>query len=230
MADKALEPSEKAYLMLLMAEAREVSNPEMKARYGISITGKDRTSLMEQKLVTSRSVGRSFAHELTDLGWARCREEMASDYVVAKNAGPANPALHAVLAAVYRHMVKNDLSLADFFAPTEVPLLPEKAAPVKKASTRAPKPLAVKTVQTKIREAYKVLRSEPRAWVSLTDMRKQLPTVLREQLDEVLEDMARSRRIRVIPEENQKTLTDEDRAAAVRVGGEDKHLISMETR
>lgn len=230
MADKALTPAEKAYLMLLVAEAREVSNTEMMARYGVSVTGKDRTSLVEQKLVTSRAVGRSFAHELTDLGWARCREEMASEYVAAKNVGPANPALHAVLAAVYRHMVSNDLSLADFFAPTEVPSLPEKAAPAKRTSTRAPKPLAVKTVQGKIRDAYKALRSEPGAWVSLTDMRKQMPTVLREQLDDVLEELARNRKIRLIPEENQKTLTDEDRAAAVRVGGEDKHLVSMETR
>src|SRR5262245_21912278 len=118
MADKALTPSEKAYLMLLMAEAREVSNTEMTARYGVSITGADRKGLLEQKLGTSRTLGRGFAHELTDLGWARCREEMASEYVVTRNVGPANPALHAVLAAVYRHMVKNDLSLADFFAPT----------------------------------------------------------------------------------------------------------------
>lgn len=230
MADKTLEPSEKAFLMLLMAEAREVSNTEMKQRYGVSLTGKDRTSLTDQKLVTGRTIGRGLAHELTDLGWARCREELASDYVVAKNVGAVSPALHAVLAAVHRHLVKNDLSLADFFAPTDAPPLPEKATPAKKAAKAPTKRLLPKTVVDKIRKAYRELQSEPRAWVSLTDLRMAISNVMRDQLDEVLEDQARNRKIRLIPEENQKTLTDADRTAAVRVGGEDMHLISIELR
>jgi hypothetical protein len=35
--------------------------------------------------------------------------------------------------------------------------------------------------------------------------------------------------ISLIPEENQKTLTDQDRAAAVAIGDQDKHLIAIES-
>jgi hypothetical protein len=34
----------------------------------------------------------------------------------------------------------------------------------------------------------------------------------------------------MMPESNQKTLTDEDRRNAVRVGGQDTHLIAIGTR
>jgi hypothetical protein len=40
--------------------------------------------------------------------------------------------------------------------------------------------------------------------------------------------MYRSPGVSLIPEENQKTLTAEDRAAAVEIGDQDKHLIAIE--
>jgi hypothetical protein len=40
--------------------------------------------------------------------------------------------------------------------------------------------------------------------------------------------MYRAQEINLIPESNQQTLTDADRESALRVGGENKHLISIE--
>ncbi len=47
-------------------------------------------------------------------------------------------------------------------------------------------------------------------------------------MDTVLRRMDRSPRVNLIPEENQKTLTSEDRAAAVKIGGQDNHLLAIE--
>ena len=56
--------------------------------------------------------------------------------------------------------MKNDLSLADFFAPTEAP--PSPPAPAAKAARKsASKPLTTVGVQRKITAAYKALRTEP---------------------------------------------------------------------
>ena len=46
-----------------------------------------------------------------------------------------------------------------------------------------------------------------------------------EDLDEALTQLYRDGAVSLIPEENQKILTDEDRAAAVEIGDQAKHLI-----
>ena len=48
------------------------------------------------------------------------------------------------------------------------------------------------------------------------------------ELDDALTQMHRTPGVSLIPEENQKTLTDEDHAAAVEIGNQAKHLIAIE--
>jgi hypothetical protein len=218
MTDKPLKPSQKAFLMLLMSEAREVSNTELTERYGVSLTGEDSRELVNQKLATVRKIGRANAHELTDLGWVRCKHELTTDYV--KATGPAFPALHALLGAVDRYLDRADLSLANLFTASAAP------APAEPVRTAA-KPVGKIDVAARIRNAYKKLRSESTEWVSLADLRDNLAAIPAADIDVALTKMALARKIRLIPEENQKTLTAADRAAAVNVGGEDKHLLSI---
>jgi chromosome segregation and condensation protein ScpB len=61
---------ERATLLALMAEARELTNAELREIAGFTLDGRPRRRLNEQKLVTSRKLGRSFTHELTDDGWS----------------------------------------------------------------------------------------------------------------------------------------------------------------
>ena len=49
----------------------------------------------------------------------------------------------------------------------------------------------------------------------------------RADIDAALADLLGSHSARIIPESNQKTLTDADRAAAIWLGGQHRHLISF---
>ena len=81
-------------------------------------------------------------------------------------------------------------------------------------------------IEARIRAAYHKLAREPRAWVSLTRLRPLLgDDVTKAQVDKVLRRMNRMPDVRIIPESNQKVLTKEDRAAAVIIGNQAKHLI-----
>ena len=47
-------------------------------------------------------------------------------------------------------------------------------------------------------------------------------------MDETLLKMVRTGYAHLVPDSNRKVLTDEDHAAAIRIGGEDKHLMAIE--
>lgn len=77
-----------------------------------------------------------------------------------------------------------------------------------------------------IAAAVREVDATPGEWVSLTDVRPKLGGTRAEQ-DAALLHAARSRQIKIIPEENQKTLTTADRAAAVNIGGEPHHVLMI---
>jgi hypothetical protein len=62
-------------------------------------------------------------------------------------------------------------------------------------------------------------------WVSLTTVRPNLAAWTREEQDAALRQIERLADVNLVPESNQKILTAEDRAAAVEIGDQDKHLI-----
>ncbi|GAA4707530.1 hypothetical protein APR04_003815 [Promicromonospora umidemergens] len=78
-----------------------------------------------------------------------------------------------------------------------------------------------------IRATYESLACEPGAWVGLARLRAALADVPRANLDAALLEMAREPAVMIIPEFNQKTLTPADRAAALRMGGENVHLLAV---
>lgn len=81
-----------------------------------------------------------------------------------------------------------------------------------------------------IRDVYAQLAPEPGRWVGLTDLRRELSArgMSRQQVDKALEEMASTPGVHVSSEPNTKALTDADRAAAVRFGGTDRHMLMIE--
>jgi hypothetical protein len=209
MAGDELKVSEIAVLLALMAEAREVSNVELKEHYGFTLTGESKARLNRMKLVASRKVGRAFAHELTDPGWARCRDELAAP--CPPRAGTAGGALYALLHGLERYLKANQLSLSDVF----------RQAPEKPSVPSA-------DVEAGIRAAYARARRQPAGWVSLTDLRPLLAAWPRDAIDAALTRMDGTSGVRVLPEENQRVLTPADREAAVMVGGRAYHFLLIE--
>ena len=144
-----LKPSEKACLLLLMSEAREVSNTELRERYdGFSIQGADSRALVENGFATKRKGAKgALVHELTDEGWAQCKRELDAEFV--KGAGPAYPALHALLGAVDRYLRRAELSLPDLFTASTPPPAPQPVAKIKPVVKRG----LEKRVRDRVRQA-----------------------------------------------------------------------------
>lgn len=229
MSNETLTPAEVAILLTLMAEARELTNNELKELTGATITGKTRTKILNLKLVESRKIGQMFAHELNDNGWARCRAELESGRPATAR-GAANGALYAVLAGLGRYLDRTELVPADIFQRT-VASTPVNQTPPVPATAPAVDPDSFPVaddIEGRVRDAYKQLASRPGAWVGLAELRPLLGDAAKADVDLVLKAMDRLSDVSVVPEENQKTLTGEDRAAAVRIGGRDNHLIAIE--
>jgi hypothetical protein len=209
-------------LYALMAEAREISNPELDERCGLRIVGEDRRVLKSQKLVTSEKEGRSYRHGLTERGWAWCRAEFAA--APGARPAPLDRIVYRITAALDRYLSANQLAIDELFT-AEVSELVEDTAEVSEFVEEIAEAAEVSIVD-RVRRAYADLAAEPEDWVSLTDLRRQLDGLARHEVDQVLKDLD-GKGVTLIPEANQKTLTAEDRAAAVRIGGEDNHLLSM---
>ncbi|MER6824491.1 hypothetical protein ABT352_00680 [Streptosporangium sp. NPDC000563] len=272
MPDKALSLPEIAALLVLMIEAREISNPELKERHGLTLTGEARRNLNDLKLVESRKEGRSFAHVLTNAGWAALATELRAGVVLPERSGSAGVALRAVLFGLQSFMERSDCSLTDIFGGNSAPVSEDSSgdpapapaassddpAPTTLADTLAEAPMTPASVNTpaetpttpasadtpaappapvaldveqRIRAAYRKLATEPGAWVSLTRLRPLLGEVPRATVDETLIRMNRmSNDVNIIPEANQKTLSQKDRDAAVTMGEQEKHLLKIEAR
>lgn len=84
------------------------------------------------------------------------------------------------------------------------------------------------TAAGQITAAYRSLVAYDGDWVRLADLRERIgASVPRDQLDAALRQLSRGHHATVIPEQDLRRLTDADHAAAVRLGGEAKHLIAF---
>ncbi|MCV7152545.1 hypothetical protein [Mycolicibacterium pyrenivorans] len=199
-----LTGTERAVLLVLMAESRPVPNPELTA-LGPALDKPGRDKLNRLGLIESERVGNRFVHELTDRGWRLCGEIIAAG-PPPRSTGPAKT-LYTVLGALGRHLRRSELSLADMFWP----------------ATDGP----AQTVEERVRAAYARLVTRSGGWVSLTRLRAELDDP-RDDVDTALRALYRTPGVSLIPEENQKVLTADDRAAAVVIGDGAKHLIAID--
>ena len=198
---------ERAAMIALMALNRETLNSELKGRYRLDLRKAARQRLNREGLVQSRSLGRKgFAHELTDAGWAWAVAEL--DAPLPPRAGSAGGALYALLNGLRVALDARGMVVQDLFAPP------------------APEPAG--SLRDRIRQAYRSLASRPWDWVELRDLRAQLGDWPRREVDLELTRMFREKDVNLTLHEDRGRLTQADRDAALRLGVDDMHLISME--
>ncbi|NKE62874.1 hypothetical protein FXN61_41595 [Lentzea sp. PSKA42] len=197
---------QRAALITLMAEARELTNNELEALTGFRLNGEQRKVLNELGLVDSvrEKVNQPYRHDLTDAGWAWCATEFTAG--LPKNAGSAGGALYALLGGLARFFERSGLRPHEVFEAGEL------------------------AIDGRVRAAYAKLALEPSAWVGLAALRTTLDGESRGEVDQALHRLNRAVDVNIIPESNQKVLTQQDRDAAVRIGGEDRHLIKIGAR
>jgi hypothetical protein len=208
-----LTPTQMQALVVLMAEARELTNNELKELAGFALTGADNKKLENLELIATDRSHRPFSHQLTDKGWRLAREIHAS--TPPKAGGSAVKTLFALLANLHRSLDRLQISHGEFFkqgggAPRQV--VAERPVP---------------DLETMIRAAYGELATRPGDWVGLADLRDRLGPVDRTAVDDTLRAMVRQEGVRIIPVANTKALKPRDRAAAVRIGEEDNHALAI---
>ena len=122
-----------------------------------------------------------------------------------------------MLGALGRYLQRSEASLAELFWPAEA----------SEAETPEAETPETETPEDRVRVAYARLTPRPGGWVRLAELRAVLGDA-RGDVDTALTALSRAPGVSVIPEEDQKKLTPDDRAAAVMIGDRPKHLIAIE--
>ena len=221
----SLTPNQILVLVVLMSEARELSNNELRDLAGFALTGADNAKL-ETKLglvETDRS-HRPYSHQLTEHGWRVVRDLHTSP--PPKEGKSATRTLVTLLGNLHRalgqlqtvHGLK--LSLGEFFKQAPRPMPETAPEPPSKLT-------AASDAESRVRAAYAELAPGPGEWVGLADLRDRLADLSRADVDGALMALLDQDGVRIIPVANTKALKPRDRAAAIRIGGEDSHALSI---
>ena len=196
----SLTARDRAMVLALMTLNEEVTNKVLHERLGFRIEGEARRRLNAAGLVESRKVGREYRHVVGDDGWRWCWEEMAGPAPARGDTGVRS--LYAVLAGLRGYLERTKRELSDVFG--------------------------IDPLESRIRTAYWKLASEPGEWVRLAEVRSLLDGVPAAEQDEAMRRVERAHDVHLVPETDQRSLVPADRAAAVTIGGAEKHLLRVD--
>jgi hypothetical protein len=245
--------SESALLVVLMAEAREVLHTELRDTYGFEVRKPSRDKLVRLRYVSSRKSGRTFTLQLEDGGWVRVQKDLE---VKARGAAAVGAALTALQTALRDRVLARSgcASLAELFALNDVrgevsvpgDVRGEVSVPGEvRGEVSVPGdgrgelsrtddlsggesvPDRDRQLRDRLVATYHALAGEPGGWVGLARLRPFLADLPRDAVDEGLRRLSREAGVNVVPESNQKMLTGADTQAALRLGGQDKHLLAI---
>lgn len=207
MPQKELTVAQRSTLLALMIKAGVLPRTFLVNTAKIGLDKAKRDDLAAQDLIAVTE--KPLVLELTEKGWGRAIQELAAD--VPARGGALGGTLYLLLDFLRGYLERNDLSAAEFFA---------ASAPPRAALTDF-------DIETQIRMAYDELAPKPGAYVMLEDLRGGLPGAVRAEVDAALLRLDKAEDIHLIPESNQKVLTPGQRAAAIRIGNQDMHLLAV---
>lgn len=199
-------------LITLMAENREVRNTELTAAK-LYLKPDKREALKKAGYITIESG--PLRMELTDKGWARVGAEFGE--TAPDRAGAGGAALYRVLAKLKVYLDSINRKPADVFGVMA-------AEPVEVAVEVA---ATTDDLEALIRKAYGALAKRPGEDVKLSQLRPRLGAASKAEVDDALTKLNHAPDVSLVPESDQKKLSPADRAAAVSIGNQDKHLISI---
>jgi hypothetical protein len=201
-----------AFLAILRAENRKISNNELNEIYGFRLVGKSLKRLLDARYIVTDKKKSPYEHVVAPAGdRALAGQGGVDDDHVEKGEGRSvrEKQLWAGLVAL-QHLLAG---------------LPATATATATAKEEDPVDL-----DGRIRSAYGKLASTPGAWVDLTALRGQLADVPKADLDRALRAMLRDDDVRLEPEPFGHRVGDAERQAAVHIGGEDRHKLAIGSR
>ncbi|WP_305788666.1 hypothetical protein [Symbioplanes lichenis] len=207
MADD-LSPTDYAFLLLLRVEDRELSNNELHDLHGVRLIGAQYAKLNAGGYVVSKTDRRPYRHALSPKGARLLDSPLEVEEEQQDSRKTKETQLWAALTAWHRHTLGR--------GPAPAP--GEKAAPV------------VSSLDERIRAAYATLADDPGDWVSLSRLRPLFPDVAKADLDQALKHLLDASDVRLDPEVHGHRIDAEERAASVRIGGEDRHKLAIGSR
>lgn len=223
------DPSPREVLILwgLIAKGGEGWQKELRPK----LEGKERTRLEKAELLASEKRKGSknreaFWVEVTETGWAWANNHL--DAKVSSSSKAAGPILQAWLTRLKTYMGRNGIPLADIISGAAA--TPQaKPSPEGKPLPLAAPPRLANGLPARVRDAYLTLSGGVFVErVRLSDLREKLPDVPRRELDETLLKMQRGGDVVLYTLDNPREITDKDSRAAIKIGGEPRHIMYME--
>ncbi|WP_127502360.1 hypothetical protein [Actinoplanes solisilvae] len=205
MTDKELTSVQRYVLLTLMINAEPLPNTAVSN----SLKKPKRDELVNWGYLEAG--GRPMILELTQKGHDRAVTELDGDQP--PGSGTVGLALYAALGFVRNLIERTGTKPEDLFR------FRLAGAPVAAALDSG--------LEERVRKAYSSLTARPGDYLMLEDLRAALPDVNRAELDDALIELNRARDVNLVPESNQKVLTGGQRAAAVSIGNQAKHLIAI---
>ncbi|MFY1637858.1 hypothetical protein ACN27F_32060 [Solwaraspora sp. WMMB335] len=223
MSNDKLTMVETSALLILLAEAGPVPNARLTNDHRCELKKPSREKLERLKLIEVGGTPRRLVLTLSDAGWVRCRTELAAGSPP-PGSGAIGGALYAVLLRLDRFLAAQRLSLGDFVAASDAPAAND--APVREpvSAGRAPDEAVA---EERVLAAYRKLARQAGDLVNLADLRDLVDDLDAADVDAALRQLHRRPGITLVPEANQKALDPRTRAAAVMVGDQPKHMITM---
>ncbi|MFI7022266.1 hypothetical protein [Micromonospora sp. NPDC049900] len=221
MPEKELTLVDRCILVTLMIKATPLPQTYFTNVAGIGLKADHRRRLLSLDLIEVSE--KPITLSLTDKGWSRAAEELGAE--APKGAGTAGGALYVALDFL-RRLIDHSGSRADDLFRLQIKeddVVSAVAVPPVDAA-RAGSPVDAVAL---IRQAYHGLAARPGDYVMLSDLRAAVADLPRPEVDAALVHLNRDRNVHLVPESNQKVLRSEERAAAVSIGNQDKHLIAI---
>lgn len=219
-----LTAADYAFLIILKAAGRELSNTEMDKRYRVRLVSPAYERLNGEGYVSSQTKSRPYRHVITEEGRKVLADPLDIDEDRPEEGEKRSPREKQLWAAVVAQQ-QQIVSLLAGGAAAPGPASGDGAAPVPVPVSEEPADL-----DGRIRAAYTKLAGAPGKWVSLTELRPLFGDVPRGQLDEALVRMLDAPDVRLEPEPFGHRVGTRERQAAVHIGGEDRHKMAIGLR
>jgi hypothetical protein len=192
---------EQAALFMLMRLNRDVLNTEL-TKENVKLTVPGRNKLNKAGLIESDTSTKPYVHRITDDGIRWCENALAT-VEAPSGTGPLVREMFGLLRSFLPFLRRHGIRLADVFRSDD-------------------------DLESVIRAAYLELSVKPQDWVRLAKLRPKLNGADKDEVDAVLLEMVKTGTVHLAPDSNRKVLTEDDHAAALRIAGEDNHLVAIE--